>query len=478
MNRFNRVSGSHPERTIIVFIPWVLSLILSIDPVSSYLFAWGGSFYIFYVTLSGRVKPIPQDLSMSQQLMRPLFLTQIIFAGYMACTSIFYFLEVLGYRNFQLPPAHFAINGAELELVAKCQRFYCLAHASFVTGLLLMMDYSKPKKYIFTFKDQATFLLIFALITLPVSTFFLLVPGLRQFYFQFVSLSFIAGTLALAFAIPQKKAGNTAICLFLYATNFAQSLVSGFKEPIIISVIVLGVFLYPFYKKTVFITFIPLLIALFIILPAYNQVFRKQAWGGEESAEDAKNSAIEAVLNQDAEDRTTWEFLTGRLSEIQMFTTYVNTTPEHTDYYGWALVKQALIVVVPRIFWPSKPITEDLVMERVYNAGVVERGSKVSAKPALVVDGYLSAGVFGVFITLIIYGAVAQLISMKAEQILGGYTLGTAVVYSGLFQILWRGLSFEFIINSVFWSYVSMLIIFRILRMVNIIKITNRHNGR
>jgi len=437
------------------------------DPISSYLIAWAGSFYIFFVTISGKIKPLPSDLPIAEQIMRPLFLTQIIFAGYMACTSIFYFMEVLGYQNFELPGPFFAVDPDQLELVAKCQRFYCLAHASFITGVLLLMDYSKPSNYRLAVRDKATFMMGFALITLPLSTTFLLVPGLRQFYFQFNALSFIAGTLALAYAIPQKKIGNTLVCLFLYISNFTQSLLSGYKEPIIISVLVLGIFLYPFYKKTIFLTFVPILVSLFIILPAYNQVFRSQAWSGEESAQAASDAAISSVLNSETDDNTTWGFLTGRLSEIQMFTNYVHTTPFPIDYYGFELVKQSFIVIIPRAFWPSKPITEEMVMERVYNAGIVDRGSRVSAKPAFVVDAYLSGGTMGVFISLFIYGIVVQFISMKAERLFGGYVLGTALIYSGLFQIFWRGLSFEFIVNSVFWSFFSMLVIFRVLRMLN-----------
>lgn len=461
-----------PERYLLLFIPWVLSLLLSLDPISSYLFAWAGSFYIFYFTITGQIKSTPNDLPASHQIMRPLFFTQIIFAGYMACTSIFYFLEVLGYKNFTSPPAFFAIDRQELELVAQCQRFYCLGHAAFVTGMLLVMNYNKPKRYYLSVTDQPTFFLFFALITLPVSTAFLIIPGLKQFYYQFNSLSFIAGTLALAYAIPLKKIGNTIACSFLYFTNFTQSLLSGFKEPIIISVLILGVFLYPFYKKTIFLTFIPILISLFVILPAYNQVFRTRAWGDQENAQQASDAAIDAVLNSDNEESsTTWDFLTNRLSEIQMFTIYVNTTPSPNEYYGFELLKQSFIVIIPRVFWPTKPITEAMVMERVYKAGVVSSSSVVSAKPPIVVDGYLSAGTLGVFLTLIIYGIVVQFISMRAEYLFGGYTLGTALIYSGLFQILWRGLSYEFIINSVFWSYISMLMIFKLLRIANLIKI-------
>jgi len=109
-------------------------------------------------------------------------------------------------------------------------------------------------------------------------------------------------------------------------------------------------------------------------------------------------------------------------------------------------------------------------MERVYNSGVIRRGSNVSAKPAYIVDSYLSGGALGVFLALFVYGAAVQLISQKAEQLFGGYILGTALIFSGLFQILWRGLSFEFLLNSVFWSYITMIILHKVLKAQNILE--------
>ena len=461
--------GIRFDRLFILFIPWGLSLLFSASAVLSYFTAWAGSFFIFYVTLNGKIKAIPDDLKPSEQLMRPLFLVHIIFAGYMACTSVFYFLEVLGYENFQTPPPYFLIDLTQLEAVATCQRFYVLGHASFISGVLSVMQYPKKQVHSVQIKSVPNFIMLFALVTLPVSTLFLLVPGLWQFYFQFNSLSFIAGTLALAFAIPLKKISNTIICGILYAFNFAQSLVSGFKEPIIISVLVLGIFLFPFYKKTIFIIFIPIIFLLFVILPTYNNAFRAQALSSGNS-EEAKAAALNAILNSDIEDNTTWGFLTGRLSEVQMFVRYVKTTPFPIDYYGFTLIEQSITVLVPRIFWPDKPITEKMVMERVYNAGVVDKASSVSAKPPLITDGYLSGGMLGVFLTLLIYGMVAQWISICAEKLFGGYILGTALMFSGLFQIFWRGLSFEFIINSVFWSFFTMVVIYFIFKMLGIIK--------
>jgi hypothetical protein len=258
---------------------------------------------------------------------------------------------------------------------------------------------------------------------------FLIIPGLAQLSYQFSSLSFMAGTLALAFAIPLRKIANTIICLILYFFNFYEALISGFKEPIIISVLVLGVFLYPNYKKIVLITFGPILFALFLLLPAYIKVFRANSWTGDTNDDVARQLAIDAVINSDSDD-SNWSFYAFRLSEIDMFTLFVKSTPDHIDFYGTKLLEQSITVLVPRIFWPGKPSTEEMIMNRVYNAGVINRGSDVSAKPALIVDAYLSGGPPGIFAFLFVYGAIAQLISLKAEKLFGGYILGTALVFS------------------------------------------------
>lgn len=459
------------EKFIILYIPWILALLFQSDPVLSYLIAWGGFFLILYLSITGKLRPLPDDRPIAEQLMRPVFLVQIIFTGYMTFSSIFYFLNLLGYEDFhKVNNLYFTVDQQKLELTAQCQRYYSLGQAAFVSGMMAVMKYPIEKKYTFDAQKLANTLLIIAVISLPVSIAFLSVPGLSQFYYQFTSLSFIAGTLALAFAIPLKKVWNTIFCLFLYLSNFYQALISGFKEPIIVSVLVLGIFLYPSYKKLVTVIFLPALLLLFMFLPTYNQVFRDNSWSEDVNPDEAYKIALNATLkSQQSGESSNWLFLVNRLSEIDMFTDFVKSTPAYVDFYGFQLLKQSAIAIIPRALWPSKPITEDLIMERVYDAGVIRRGSNVSAKPAFIVDAYLSGGALGVFIALFVYGAVMQLISQKAEQLFGGYILGTALIFCGLFQIFWRGLSFEFLINSVFWSYVTMLIIFRILKQTRVL---------
>ena len=458
-----------PGRHIILFLPWIMSITLDAIPIASYMIAWLGSFFIFYVSLTGKIKPLPTDRTFAEQLMRPIIIVQIIFAGFMACSSIFYFLNILGYKYLSKVNGLLVFDDDILAITAKCQQYYCLGHAAFVSGVLIFMKYPVKKKYYVDGTTIANLLLVTALILFPVSILFLRVPGLTQFYYQLSSLSFIAGTLALAFAIPLKKTANTLICLGLYVFNFYQALTSGFKEPVIISVLVLAVFLYPNYKKVVTVVFGPVLIILLTLLPTYVNTFRGNAWVEGEEAGAASQAALDAAFN-DENDDTNWNFLVYRFSEVDMFTKFVQTTPEKIDFYGLQILKQAGIALVPRIFWPSKPSTEELVMQRVYDAGVVNKNSSVSAKPAFIVDAYLSFGGSGVFLILFLYGATAQLIAIKAEELFGGYVLGVALIYCGLFQILWRGLSFEFLINSVFWSYITMLIVFKILRSRNILR--------
>lgn len=464
------------EKYLVLYFPWAFSMVFKSDPGLSYIIAWLGSFLIFYLTLSGWVKPLPKDLTVAEQLMRPIFLIQIIFAGYMCTTSIFYYFNLLGYQDFEKISNNFLVDHTQLELTAQCQRYYCLGHAAFVTGILIFMKYPVEEKYYIEKEKVANLLFVSAIVTLPGSLIFLKVPGLSQFYFQFSSLSFIAGTLALAFAIPQRKIWNTIICLGLYFFNFYESIISGYKEPIIISVLVLGIFLYPSYKKLVTFTFVPFLILLFVFLPTYNRIFRENAWGGDVDASEASQLALDAALSSSPTnasndpDQNNWTFLVYRFSEVDMFTEFVQSTPDRVNYYGFQLLKQSGMALIPRIFWSGKPNTEALVMERVYDAGVINRGSSVSAKPPFIVDAYLSFGPLGVFIFLLLYGATAQLIALRAEKIFGGYILGTSLMFSGLFQIMWRGLSFEFLINTVFWAFVSMLVIQKFFLAANILK--------
>ena len=104
-------------------------------------------------------------------------------------------------------------------------------------------------------------------------------------------------------------------------------------------------------------------------------------------------------------------------------------------------------------------------MERVYANGIASEESDVSAKPQFVVDGYLSLGAPGVWLACLAYGLTAAWASRLSERWFGGYAIGSALVYTSLFQILWRGNCFEFVAGSVVWSFVLLWALFHVGRM-------------
>ena len=465
------MSTTNPLRFLLLYVPFMLAWLFSEQYHISYITSWLGSFFIYYISYSGLIKKLPNDHSLVEQLMRPIFLLQIIFAGYMCCSSIFYYVNALGYQYLEQNLSRLIFGDEIYRSIGRCQLYYVLGHAALTHGILIGMKYPIEKKYVLYTASMSNLLIGISVVCLPLGYFFGKIGGLNQFSVQLTGLSFVAGTIALAFAIKEQKKTNLWFAGALFISNLLNSLVSGYKEPILISVILLGVFLLPIYGKKVAPIFVGLLIVLIFILPTFINNFRQLSGQGVNSNQ-ARDESFDAVFNSNQEDLEgdNWEFLVFRFSEIDMFIKYTNSTPRQVPYYKLQLLKDGIISIIPRFFWPSKPIVEDLVMQRVYSAGVVDRQSLVSAKPAYIVDAYLSYGMIGIWISLFLYGYVAQWISIKAEILFGGYFMGSAVMFAGLFQIFWRGNSFEFLISAIFWSFVTMYIIYIIFKAKGILE--------
>ncbi len=457
---------------IYLYIPWLISVIIP-HAQTSFLVAWIGSFFIFYISMSGKIKPLPTDISINQQILRPLFLLQTIFAGYMACSSIFYFLDSIGYTYFTYTGTYNAINKATPQTVAACQQYYVLGHAALAHGILAAMKYPVKKNVEILIKSYSRFFITVGIICLPLSFLLTSLPGISQFGVQAAGLSFVACTLALSTAIAERNKMVIFLSGIFYLLNFSKAVVSGFKEPVIISILLLGIFLFPIYGKKLAIIFIPLLIITFSILPTYVATFREASWASGQNTEQAKEMGLKALQESQQVSENNWQFLVNRISEISMFVQYKEHVPARHPYYGTKILEQSLVALIPRVFWPAKASTEEVVNVRVYEANVVDPTVIVSAKPAPIVDAYLSGGSLTILILLFLYGYIAQLIALKAEEIFGSFLLGAALVFTGMFGIFWRGNSFEFLINSIFWSYIGMYILYFILLKSKILKIVS-----
>jgi hypothetical protein len=446
----------------LLFVPFALAELLAPAPVASYVVAWGGSWIILYATITGKVRPLPDDRPLARQILRPLIFTQVIFVSYAALTSIFHMAGALGYYYLQFSPAH-AVSPRELALLAEAQRLYVLAHAALVTGVMLAMDYRASGRWQLNVTLSLPRLMLVAAAGALVGSYVLAyVPGLSQAAARLETLSLVASVLCLALALPTGETGLVALGGVLYGFNVFRALLSGWKEEVIVMVLLLGLFTYPHYRRTVTALTPVVLVLLLAFLPTYNSAFRSMNWSGDVQSRRAAAAAYERVESAGAEAlrRNTWSFLTGRASEVGMFTTYLRKTPDEHGFYGLRLAMQSAESLVPRVLWPQKPITEQRVMQRVYDYDVAEPQSRVSAKPHFIVDSYLSAGAFGVFLFGLLYGVLASLASRLAERWFGGYWFGTCLVYTAFFQEMWTGNSFEFFFNTVFWSFVLMFALF------------------
>jgi hypothetical protein len=441
----------------LLFLPYVLATLLQFAPSTSYLVAWGGSFWIFYLTLSGSVKPLPGGGSLARQLFRPIGVTHIVFAGYMAVTSIFHFLDLHGYFYF----SHDAFAEApqrQIALAAEAQRYYVLAHAAVATGMLVFANYRRSGEW--TLRpdiDRPWFVLCLAGGLLVGSQALKWGPGLGQIQGKLAVLALVASVLSLALSIVQGRTRLIAASGGLYGFNLFEAFLSGWKEEVLVVFLLLGIFLYPFYRRTVTILVPAGVIALLTILPTYASILRDLNWRGDVRTQQAAEVALERTLEGNVDlARQNWTFLTNRLSLIKMFTKYLENVPEHRPYYGMEIAKNGIMGVVPGVVWPGKPSLERLAMERVYENGVVKRQSSVSAKPPFIFDAYLSFGPLGVLFWCFVFGAIASFASRLAERWFGGYLLGSGLVYTALFRVFWKGPAFEYFFNPVFWSFLMM----------------------
>ncbi len=182
------------------FIIWIVTEFVITDPIFSYLLAWAGSFFIFYWTILSNFRYVNDDLPLINQVLRPIVIVQLIFAGFMCSTSIFYFLNHLGYRYFEKIDFSVDIPNTQTYIIAQCQRLSLLAHASLVAGIILL-SYRKENNLrtnvIAADVDIDDFLGKFSIITFIGAIVIRFIPGFQQFSEGLTSLSVFAGTFLL-----------------------------------------------------------------------------------------------------------------------------------------------------------------------------------------------------------------------------------------------------------------------------------------
>jgi len=444
---------------ILLYLPFVLAYLLQDTPTASYAASWFGSLFILWMSLSGRVKPLPEGRSLSLQFFRPIVFAQIVFASYTVLSSIFYFRA--------LSRGKLVANSmgwtATLPLAAEAQSYYVLAHAAVVTGMLIAMNYSDTGQYRLVARVGANrLLLILAAGFFIVAQVTGLIGPLRELTLRLGQIAIVASVFSFALSLIRREGTLVWVNAAVFGVNLLSALMSGWKEEVLALMLLFLVALFPYYRRATLIAGAIALGVFVAVMPAYSNAYRTLAWYGNTSGEDAVKLAYHQVMTGAVDmGEATEQFAIGRVSEIGLFVGYLLKIPDERPFYGLKLAEQAVTNLIPRIVWSDKPNTERLVMERVYDNEIYSRASRISAKPQYVVDAYLSAGVAGILIAGVIYGALASLISRIAERWFGGYTMGSGLIFASLFHIFWRGNSFEFFFGTIFWSFLLMFALFQ-----------------
>ncbi|AFM05278.1 hypothetical protein Fleli_2930 [Bernardetia litoralis DSM 6794] len=459
-------------RYLLLYLPVFLAYLLqSTNPSLAYWTAWGGSLWIYLITFTGVVRQLPTDRPVLNQVFRPFFLVHLIFSGYMAVTSIFSYLDAMGYLYLDKIKAEESY--IYISTIAYCQFLYCLGHAAYIHGLLLFLEY-KPPRYVIKVSSPTSISKIFFFATLFFfigSIAFRFIPGGAQFLNQFQLSTAVFGVFAFGYSLLEKKQKYIFITGLLFAYGEFQALTSGWKEFTVLPILLLAAILWTRHKKIILLVS-PFMLFLFLfIIPYYTGIVRGLSWGKNVESTQAATVALAKVQNESVDGllENNWEFLTYRLSEIRMFMVYVDRVPTEIPYMTEEILTQSLESIPPRILYPSKPVPEKIIMERVYKIGAVGKGTNVSAKPAFIADSYIMGGEIGVFCSLFLLGLLVTFLSKKAESLFGGYAIGSGCIFLGLFYILIRGNAFEYVANAVFWSMVTMYLLFFLAKKYNIL---------
>jgi hypothetical protein len=288
------------------------------------------------------------------------------------------------------------------------------------------------------------------------------VPPLAAAEIYFSTLGTLISVVFFITALTRNE--KLLIAGSILALNIIAGFVSGMKEATLVIFSFLLINLFPRYKKSVIGFGLPLLYFYLMFLPAFNSEYRKLAWYGGVPPKEAVLQAIESIRSGEVDyKKSNWEFLTIRLSEISMFTIFTSNVPKNRPFYGSEILESALTTLIPRIVWPDKPMADEAPMERTYENGALSRESVgTSAKPQFIVDAYLSGGGMTIFLALFLFGLAATQLSMIAEQLFGGYLLGSCIIFNSFFYIFMKGNCFENILNPIFYGYVLMLAVHQV----------------
>ncbi len=449
---------------IIFFGPFVLAYLVK-DPILSYMISWGGS--LFLLLYSNYINYLKSNKKI--RFFSPLVLGQGLLWGYTAITSIFYFLDNLGYEFFEKVGYP---NTYVIEDLAKSQNIIVLAHAAYLTGFF----FKKIRQI--SPEEQQYQINIFPEDYLKISIY---ATGLA-FVISFTPFAQLSSYLAVFSTICAVKYFGYALSYqhlafkgFLYfAGIMILGFLSGMKENTLFPLIYLAIILFDKYgvpKTSAF--FLPLIVLYFYFIPTMNVAIRQASWYGNMGAvETLSTLQNDELFNEERIKNNNWEFLCTRMSEISMLNIYIESVPKNRPYYEFEIIKYGIQSMVPRFLWPGKLSPDVTAQRRAIENGALTLNNAndfTSAKPQTIADAYMSFGYISVVFIFVLFGFLAHYFAYILELKLG-YEIGLSILYYSLFAVLTKGGCFENLFNTTFFGYILIFVAIKVLSQFHYIE--------
>ncbi len=445
-------------RIVIVFLPSIVGLLWQNDAMISIFWSLAGSFFIAGLALTAWFRQ-DDDAPISQRLLRPCFMYQFFFIVYHVIGAGFSSLDVSGHRFWGTTADS---SQYELSLNATAQALMLAAHASVTAGMKLVNFRYQRHQYIIAFVPPYRLLLV-SLSCLLLGNVLSVFPSLFNFSDKFIQISSTAVLVEILLAIWRRNHKNLASAMSLLAINILWQMQSGWRGPLLWTMITLEGLLYPLMARRVVVGGIAFAFVWALYVHPFTLTLRPLLWYQGLDCEIAVSYSIDQAINMPFSERLDklWELLAGRVNDLYQFRRYIEYVPNVRPYYGLGLVLQAQVALVPRIIWPDKPDLERASMQLVYDAGVVSEQSIVSAKSNFYQDAYLSGSWAFVVVASLVLGMAIVLIGHTCERLFGGYEIGTCLIFTSLFtQTLVAPQNFTFFVGSLCSGLVVMFAAF------------------
>jgi hypothetical protein len=446
-------------RIAVLFLPFIIGLAWRDLPQLSIAWSLAGSFFIAAIAQTEWFRQSRKRLRVREHLLRPATMFHLYFLAYHVVGGAFHALDAAGYGVWGriAEPSEY-----RLSMIAAAQQWMLLAHASVTAGMKIAgFRYDEPR-YVIPRLPPYT-LIILSFICLGVGTVFMSFPALFNLGGRVLSLGTTAVLVEFALSIWRRRFDQAVITSPLLVYSLVQQGLSGWKGPMLYSVLMVGAMLYPRMPRRVVLGCAAFLLFWALYLHPFGIALRPLLWYEGVPRQEATAISLDYALTMPLDQRLdqAWKMMAGRANDLYQFQKYLEYVPGTRPYFGLELVKQALMAFVPRLLWPDKPDLERLAMVRVYEAGVVSEQAVVSAKSNYYQDAYMSGGWPAIIVAGLFLGVLMMLIGRLCERLFGGYEIGTCLIYTGLFAWpLHFAQNFEFFVGGILTGFPIVLGLF------------------